>query len=117
MGHEVTLPEDCADRVFLAGTLLRLADQVARRMRSEGYVGDVVTIKIRDHRFQTLLRQRSLAGHTDDHLRMYEIAKSLLDRYWNHDPLRLIGISLSGLVRKPRGIQAELFDESRRDLE
>ena len=48
MGHEVTLPEDCDDPAFLEGTLLRLADQVARRLRTEGYVGRTVTLKLRN---------------------------------------------------------------------
>src|SRR5262249_11236620 len=60
MGHEVTLPEDCDDERFIEGTVLRLSDQVARRMRSEGYVGRVVAIKLRNRRFETRIRQRAL---------------------------------------------------------
>jgi nucleotidyltransferase/DNA polymerase involved in DNA repair len=52
MGHEVTLSEDCDEPAALEGTLLRLSDQVARRLR-EGYVG-AVTLKLRDHRFVTV---------------------------------------------------------------
>jgi DNA polymerase-4 len=115
MGHEVTLPEDCAEEEYLLGTLLRLSDQVARRMRTEGYVGDVVTVKIRRHDFETLIRQRALAGYTDDHLRIYEVASGLLRKNWTHEPLRLIGVSVSGLARRSPSVQSELFDEARRD--
>jgi DNA polymerase-4 len=117
MGHEVTLPEDCDDAAFLEGTLLRLSDQVARRMRIEGYVGNVVTIKIRDRRFLTLLRQKAISRHSDDHMRFFEVARALLERYWKRDPLRLIGVTVSGLVRRSGGSQAELFDESRKEIE
>ena len=44
MGHEVTLPEDCRDPEFLEGTLLRLADQVGRRLRGDGFAGSTVTV-------------------------------------------------------------------------
>ena len=46
MGHEVTLAEDCDDPAYLEGTLLRLSDQVARRLRSEGYRGRTVAVKL-----------------------------------------------------------------------
>src|SRR5260221_7305397 len=64
MGHEVTLPEDCDDAAFLEGTLMRLADQVARRLRTEGYVGRTVALKLRNRRFDTITRQPALAEHT-----------------------------------------------------
>src|SRR6185503_6976302 len=54
MGHEVTLGENSDDRGFLRGTLLRLADQVARRLRADGMVGRVVSIKLRDAAFVTI---------------------------------------------------------------
>ena len=114
MGHEVTLPENCSDREFLLGMLLRLSDQVARRMRGEAYVGRIVTLKLRDHRYTTRMRQRALSGMTDDHLRIFEIARSLLLANWQGNPIRLLGVSVSGLVRRPDGVQAELFSENAR---
>jgi DNA polymerase-4 len=59
MGHEVTLPEDCRDAEFLEGTLLRLSDQVARRLRGEGFGARTIPVKLRDHRFHTITRQRA----------------------------------------------------------
>src|SRR5262249_18836784 len=59
MGHEVTLPEDCRDPSFLEGTLLRLSDQVARRLRADAFRGRTVTVKLRDFRFRTITRQRA----------------------------------------------------------
>jgi len=109
MGHEVTLPEDCRDTLALEGTLLRLSDQVARRLRSEGFRGRTVTLKLRDHRFVTHLRQRSLGRSTDDHARVYEIARTLWRESWNGDPVRLLGVSVSGLERASGGSQEELF--------
>jgi DNA polymerase-4 len=115
MGHEVTLERDSGSAGFLDGTLLRLSDQVARRLRTEGFCGRTVTLKLRNSRFETRLRQRALANHTEDHLRIYEVAKSLLAEMWTGDRVRLIGVSVSSLERSASGAQAELFEDHRRD--
>lgn len=115
MGHEVTLPEDCDDRDYLEGTLLRLSDQVGRRLRTEGYVGRVVTLKHRNHCFETVTRQRALGGFTDDHARIFAVACALFDRHWRGDPVRLLGVSVSALARREEGVQEELFAAGARE--
>ncbi len=120
MGHEVTLPEDCDDPAFLEGTLLRLSDQVARRLRGEGFLGATVALKLRDHRFRTITRQRVLTPVTDDGARVFEVARALLHSNWRGTPVRLIGVSVAGLVQRPDAPQSELFetdDRARRLLE
>jgi DNA polymerase-4 len=115
MGHEVTLPEDTSDPAFLEGTLLRLADQVARRLRVEGYVGGTVSLKLRDHRFATFTRQRALPGYTDDHRLVFETARSLWRANWKGGALRLLGVSVAALRPRSAQPQAELFEEDRRE--
>ena len=115
MGHEVTLPADRADAEFLYGTLVRLSDQVARRLRTEGYVGRVVAVKLRDSAFHTILRQRALGEHTDDHRTVFTVAKSLFDEHWKRDAVRLIGVTVSALARRA-SVPTDLFaEQSRRD--
>jgi len=115
MGHEVTLPADSADPAFLEGTLLRLSDQVARRLRGEGFVGRTVTLKLRDHRFVTLTRQRVLEAFTADHRLVFETARALWREHWKGGPVRLLGVSVSALARHSDHPQAELFEEDRRE--
>jgi len=66
----------------LEGTLLKLADQVARRLRSEGYVGRTVSLKLRDHRFVTHQRQRSRPVPTADHAAIFALARELWHELW-----------------------------------
>jgi DNA polymerase-4 len=113
MGHEVTLPADIEDRESVVGTLLRLSDQVARRLRGEGYVGRVIAIKLRDHRFVTRIRQRAIDEATDDHAEIFSVVTALLERWWQGEPLRLIGVCVSGLERS-RSMPGELFESGRR---
>jgi DNA polymerase-4 len=118
MGHEFTLPENVSSRERIGGHLLRLSDQVGRRMRLDGYLGRVVSIKFRDARFKTLIRQRALPDVTDDETQIYKTACALLDEYWDGRPLRLIGVSMSSLVSAAGLYQHNLFteDEHRRKM-
>jgi DNA polymerase IV len=115
MGHEVTLPADSADAAALEGTLLRLADQVARRLRVEGYVGRTVTVRLRDQRFVTVTRQCALEGWTDDHRRIFECARRLWRAHWQGGPLRLLGVSVSHLECRAEQPQTELFVGDQRE--
>lgn len=118
MGHEVTLPEDVSDRDSLHSQLLRLSDMVGRRLRQDGYLGRIVAVKFRDVKFRTTIRQRALPAVVDDEHSIYKTAVALLDEHWNGRALRLIGVSVSGLVSAEGLYQHRLFDgeEHRRKM-
>jgi DNA polymerase-4 len=118
MGHEFTLPEDVDSRERVGVHLLRLSDMVARRMRVDGYLGRVVAIKIRDSRFHTTIRQRALPEIMNNEEQIYRTATALFDENWDGRALRLIGVSVSGLVQADGGVQECLFasDEHRRRM-
>ncbi|HEY7728800.1 MAG TPA: DNA polymerase IV, partial [Candidatus Eisenbacteria bacterium] len=118
MGHEVTLPEDISDREALGAQLLRLSDQVARRLRQDGYVGKIVAVKYRDAAFKTSIRQHALPAVTNDEHVIFRVASELLDANWKGNPLRLVGVSVSGLIAAAGYYQHDLFspEEHRRKL-
>jgi len=118
MGHEYTLPENVADRERIHAHLLRLSDQVGRRLRVDGYLGKVVAVKFRNARFKTTIRQRAMADVTDDENVIYRTACGLLDENWSGAPLRLVGVSVSELVAAQGFHQHDLFvaDEHRRKM-
>ena len=115
MGHEFTLLRDERDPAALEGLLVRLCDQVARRMRREDYRGRIVVLKLRYADFDTVLRQRALAGGVDDDRTLYAVARRLLRE--NLDPrraVRLVGVTCGGLER-PHGVEQDaLFAADRR---
>jgi DNA polymerase-4 len=111
MGHEITLPEDVSSRERLGAVLLRLSDQVGRRMRQDGYQGRVVSLKLRDSKFHTWTRQRALGFATDDESQIYRTALGLLDENWDGRPLRLIGVSMSQISNSGEALQPSLFDQ------
>ncbi len=97
-GHEVTFAKDTADPEFLQATLLDLADRVASGLRREEYAGRTLVLKLRDSRFRTMSKQRTLPSATNVTQVIYEAALALLAEL--HEParlLRLVGLTMTGL--------------------
>ena len=118
MGHEITLSVDVSDREAILAQLLRLSDMVGRRLRADHYLGRIVSVKIRDAKFRTTIRQRALPLVMDDEHEIFHTASLLLGEHWDGRPLRLIGVSVSGLVSAVGYYQPSLFggDEHRRKM-
>jgi DNA polymerase-4 len=114
MGHEFTLSQDIDSRDRIGTHLLRLSDQVGRRMRVDGYLGRIVSVKLRDSEFRTTIRQRALPYLMNDESLIYKTSSALLDENWDGRPLRLIGVSVSGLVHSGNAEQPSLFDTDER---
>ncbi len=115
MGAEETFAQDTRDPEALRRTLLAQAERVARDLRSEGYAGRTVTLKLRFADFRTITR--SLTGEaTQDGLEIFRRAFGLLERVARVQPVRLIGVSVSGLIQGGPG-QLSLFSaaSARRD--
>jgi DNA polymerase-4 len=71
-----------------------------------------VTVKLRFSDFRTITRQRTLARPTDEERFIYPVARELMHHHAGGKPLRLIGVSVSGLFEsRPPGY---LFAEDQR---
>jgi len=117
IGHAHTFDRDTLDRAQIESTLLRLAEGVGRRLRKHELRGRTVTLQLRLAPFETRTRQRTLAEPTADDLKIFATARGLLrdalaaDRDAGHvSPVRLVGVTLSGLVG---GQQLDLFSAAR----
>ncbi len=66
-----------------------------------------------------MTRQRALGTGVDEHVAIFEVARSLWRANWQGEPLRLLGVSASALERRGEGEQTELFasDERSRTLQ
>ena len=129
-GEENTFERDVDDRQVVTGALTAHSEAVARRARRDGYWGRTVTLKIklgrrrgtRAARFQgepdeplypLLTRSKSLPRPTDDAREIRRVVIDLWDAAAISEPVRLLGVALSGLRRRDFE-QLELFGESRR---
>lgn len=117
IGHAHTFDRDTLDRLELERTLLRLSEGVGKRLRAHALRGRTLTLQLRVAPFETRTRQRTLAEPTADDLRIYETVRALLRDALAADrdagrvsPVRLVGVSTSGLVG---GEQLDLFAGAR----
>jgi DNA polymerase-4 len=115
MGHEHTLARNESNPARLEAVLLRLSEQVARRLRLAGKRGRRVVVKLRFADFRTITRQRTLVTPTDEERTIYPLARSLMRANYAGRPLRLVGVSVADLVRDP-GLES-LFTADRRHRE
>ena len=108
MGAEETFGSDCRDPARLAAALRGQAERVARELRADGLAAARLTLKVRFTDFRTITRAVT-AEPTQDGLELYRRARTLLDREPLDQPVRLIGLSASGLTLAGRG-QLSLLD-------
>jgi DNA polymerase-4 len=98
LGHEVTFAVDVADEGALRACLLDLCDRSAGALRGKGLCCRTVALKLRDQHFHTFGGQRTLATATSATGVVFETASALLcELHADGRPLRLVGVSLSGL--------------------
>lgn len=115
LGHEYTLPRDSSDRREIRRILLALADEVARDLRSEGWVGATVHLKVRWSDFHTRFLQRRVADPTDSTGTILRAAEGLFESLGRGRSVRMMGISVSGLNRTVRWQCGDIFDDGRLD--
>jgi DNA polymerase-4 len=124
-GEENTFERDVQDRRVIEDALHSHADAVARRVRKDGYQGRTITLKIKlaradrskssrkGPRYPLLSRSRTLPHATDDGTLIGRVACELFQAASLDEPVRLLGVSLSGLGAKPSALaaaQLSLFD-------
>ncbi len=99
IGREETYPHDLIETEAIKKELLSLAMQVAERTRRHGVKGRTVTLKVKYHDFTLITRAATLYHGTDDGGEIYRSVLTLLPRTEaGSRPVRLLGISLSGLA-------------------
>lgn len=124
-GEENTFEVDVLERDRVTAALTAHSEAVARRMRHDGYRGRTVTLRMKLGRrigerptrlggegsepvYPLLTRQKTLANPTDDGGVIREVAVALWDAEVLREPVRLLGVSVSGL--EPRAHeQLDLF--------
>jgi DNA polymerase-4 len=97
---EDTFNHDISDPRALQSELVRLAERACARARHKGLVAGCVSVKIRQHDFVTVTRQRIVAPSTHEGRVVARVASELLNRWLTGHrgaKLRLLGVALSDL--------------------
>jgi DNA polymerase-4 len=109
MGHEHTLPKDTNDPDEISSVLLSLSNLVARRLRRKRFQGSTITLKLRYFDFVTLTRAETIRKPTDSEHKIYNVSKELTSGLdLGIRKIRLLGVSVSNLVRDGFSLQTSL---------
>ena len=109
IGAEDTFGDDLSGAAALERELLSQAARVGRRLRAAGAAGRVVTLKVKYADFTLVTRRTTLERPTDDDRAIFAAARGLLGRVDLGNPVRLTGISVSGLAGEGGREQLDLF--------
>ena len=111
IGNEQTFARDVDDPEVVRRELLRLSEQVARRLRTAGVVGRTVVIKVRFADFTTITRSRTLPEPTDVARDLYATVVRLYEALGlQRARLRLVGIRVEGLLDAADAPEQMLLD-------
>lgn len=117
IGSEETFAHDLDATDVILRELLRLADRTAERLRAAGLCGRTIGIKVRYSNFQTLTRAKTLPTEIDTAPEIYEVAKALFSRLERaNQRIRLLGVTVSGLLPGPPKRQMELLTQEPREI-
>ena len=98
---EDTFDQDIRDRRRLQHAISELADLACSRTRDRELAAGCVAVKIREHDFTTVTRQRAVQPATQDRRTIAGVAVQLLDHWLDEHPgasLRLLGVALRQLT-------------------
>jgi DNA polymerase-4 len=112
IGHSMTLTDDCSDISMIERHILQLSEKVGRRLRRGSYQGQTVSLTLRYSDFHTFSRQKRLRHTVSLGLDVYAVARGILQDIRLDQPIRLVGVSVSGLTKHMA--QMPLFEDERK---
>ena len=95
---EKTFNDDIVSMDQVLPILLEQCDVLATRMRRKGKKCTCISVTFRTLDFKNRSHQTKLANATDMTDEIYENARRLFGEFWKGQPLRLVGIALTGLT-------------------
>ncbi len=114
MGHTYTLPRDTINRDEIYDVLLRLSEKVGRRLRRDGYRGRHLWTYLRWSDFSGRAEGLTLQRYIDDGFELYALAREIIDEWPLEQPVRLVGVGTSMLIKDCKQLPL-LAQDRRRD--
>ncbi|MBI4434181.1 DNA polymerase IV [Candidatus Uhrbacteria bacterium] len=108
MGHSVTLPKDLQTVDDIRPVVEELAERVTERMRRHGFQGSCIHVTVRHRDFTDRSEQVTLPVATNDGKCVAGAAMRMMTAWHVWLPVRLVGVSVSHLVR-PTSMQTTVF--------
>lgn len=110
IGNSTTLPRDLETEEEVRPVLRELAASVSKRLKRAGQKAGMLSVEIKYYNFESVSHQKQLLKPSLREEVIYEEAVELFQELWNGQPVRLLGIRTSKLVREDEPEQMSLFD-------
>ena len=111
-----TLPYDYKDIDKLKEILFIQAEDVSRRLRKQQEYASTVAVIYKNNLFENYTRQTKMTKQTNQTIDIYNEAVKILESTWKRDPIRLIGIRISGFSEKKEE-QISLFEINKEETD
>lgn len=98
VGSSTTLAIDETDLSACLKTFEWLAEKVALRLERQQLAGTVIMIQIRTADWQNQTRSKTVMNPLVKAEDIYREAKNLFKIHWDHEPVRLLGITISNII-------------------
>ncbi|ASK63264.1 DNA polymerase IV [Virgibacillus phasianinus] len=110
IGSSQTLPNDTTSEAEIRKLMHALADNVERRLKRKNAAGRGVQLMIRYHDLKTITRSKKLKIYIESKEDILHVANDLLQKHWNLEPIRLLGITVQDAEEKQHiAHQLDLF--------
>ena len=116
IGNEITIDHDVTNHQELENYLVDLSSYVGMRLRRERKYATTICINIKDNHFKRSSHQYTLVNPTDNTDEILKYAKIVLKEMYPLEPIRLIGLRLTGL-RDKQVYQVSLFDDTSKNIQ
>lgn len=110
IGNSVTLPQDATTEAEAKEVLLHIAESVGGRLRKAGQKAGMLSVEIKYSTFAACSHQKQLFKTTSSDTDIYHTAVELFRELWNGEPVRLLGIRSSKLIKEGEPEQLSIFD-------
>ncbi|HNX90314.1 MAG TPA: DNA polymerase IV [Candidatus Omnitrophota bacterium] len=108
ISHEHTFEQDTLNEEIINNTLMRLSEDVSRRLRRHRFKCRTITLKIRFSDFSTFLRSVTIPLPLDSAPEIYKTILSLLKKTPSSMAIRLLGVKTSNFL--DTGDSGDLFE-------
>jgi len=111
IGNSITPSRNLESEQDVKGIFYVLSQSIAVRLRQQGLLGTVVQITIRDASLNIQQTQKCIPAPTCISGEICTAAMELFLNKWNKQPLRSVGISVSGLTDDAKVLQLSLLQD------
>lgn len=114
ISNSTTLSEDLTRIDDIRNVLMELCETVAFRLRKTNKCCSFVSVTIRTNNFKNYSHQKKLKTPTNCTNSIIEVSNEIFKEMWKKEPIRLLGVQLSGLCDSEIK-QMSLFENENKD--